>query len=181
MKGFWMCWCASMCFMLVLKQNINCDNAVLQVADEISYTRRMLASKINGLITQIVCVRIHDKTTNTQTKKWIMIIWNLVHVFAAISGRFLLAFIINCLIFNKNTWVLAETGIVFGLFLSLSVFFPKSQRHPVSQTPAGLWMSRYSTPFLAYTIHLHINRILWKGRWQRWNRKRGRRKEKTCT
>lgn len=56
-----------------------------------------------------------------------------------------------------------NTGIVFGLFLSLSVFFPKSQRHPVSQTPAGLWMSRYSTPFLAYTIHLHINRILWKG------------------
>jgi hypothetical protein len=28
---------------------------------------------------------------------------------------------------------------------------------------AGLWMSRYSTPFLAYTIHLHTNRILRKG------------------
>ncbi|WP_220421623.1 hypothetical protein, partial [Klebsiella pneumoniae] len=82
---------------------------------------------------------------------------------------------------SKEVLMVPNTGIVFGLFLSLSVFFPKSQRHPVSQTPAGLWMSRYSTPFLAYTIHLHINRILWKGRWQRWNRKRGRRKEKTCT
>lgn len=72
-----------------------------------------------------------------------------------------------------------EGGINF--FDTANSLFLNSQRHPVSQTPAGLWMSRYSTPFLAYTIHLHINRILWKGRWQRWNRKRGRRKEKTCT
>ena len=79
-----------MCFMLVLKQNRNCDNAVLQVADEISYTRRMLASKINGLITQIVCVRIHDKTTNTHEKsdKYLKFSARICSYFRSVFARF---------------------------------------------------------------------------------------------